>query len=392
MVNVIYDKAYGGHHAEHVVRLFNYLNKQDTSLYSFYFIVHPNTVQDLNLAILNDNIRILTITTDEYLLINNEKRAYKKGEIEWEIIMKKCQRTIDTLLLLDMDEYQYLIGTNSFIQSNVKVSGILFSPYYRICSNKYSNYLKLKLTRFRKWVQIKWMLRNTNIQDIFIFNDKDCVRYFNSKFKKNCFTLLPDPVSESISIKKQDGFYEKFHLITNRKVVLAFGSINERKNINNIIKSFKYQEEDFQLLICGKCSSEQLEQSILNNIDKIRRIRPNINIVFLNRHLSNQEIDEAFSISDIIAVPYVNFFFSSGVIGHAAKYKKPVISSNEGLMGAITNEYQIGCNVNPYIPKDISDAISKLAKENVPIQNFDRYCLDNSTELFCHIIFSKIFI
>ena len=95
-----------------------------------------------------------------------------------------------------------------------------------------------------------------------------------------------------------------------------------------------------------------------------------------------------FKASDVILMPYKNAEASSGVMGHAIKYKKPIISTNSGLIGKIINQYNFGFLVDSVTPNEIAHTIKTSFKNhnNISSNYYDYYIKNHNVELFSNKI------
>lgn len=86
---------------------------------------------------------------------------------------------------------------------------------------------------------------------------------------------------------------------------------------------------------------------------------------------------------DVIVIPYKDTNLSSGVIGYAALFEKPVIGPGSGLIGKIVKTNQMGITL-----ENISDyAISKAFQENI-VCGRNQYIESNKLNVFVDTIYS----
>jgi glycosyltransferase involved in cell wall biosynthesis len=62
----------------------------------------------------------------------------------------------------------------------------------------------------------------------------------------------------------------------------------------------------------------------------------------INRYVSEPEEKSCFAASDVVLLPYLNHFGTSGVLSRAMSAGKPVIVSDEQLLGRLTREQGLG--------------------------------------------------
>jgi glycosyltransferase involved in cell wall biosynthesis len=84
----------------------------------------------------------------------------------------------------------------------------------------------------------------------------------------------------------------------------------------------------------------------------------------------------------------------SGILLLAAAFEKPVISSDFGLMGELTQQYQLGLTVNAAEPSHIAKAMQRLMSE--PIEQFfdpskmKQWVAQNESQKFAATVFETL--
>ncbi len=279
---------------------------------------------------------------------------------EWKLVAKKITEThknISEIIFMSVDEHLLLLTTRRFKKFNLSVKGILFQPYVH-----YKNSIDKK-GLLRNYISQKYATAlNSRIKSFFILNDKSAVSEMNKNIKQ-CFSYLPDPIenkSLNNDTSRHNTIIEKFSLHAEKKSLLVFGMIDERKNITNIIDALRLLpnevKESVHLLIIGR-----LDKVVKDRYqDYIRKHRYEVSITLNNQFVTSDEIEVLFTHCSIILMPYINFYSSSGILGHAIRHQKNVIASNQGLVGRMVAEKKLGITVNPLDPEEIKDAICQL--------------------------------
>ncbi|MFX0132817.1 MAG: glycosyltransferase [Candidatus Hodarchaeota archaeon] len=155
------------------------------------------------------------------------------------------------------------------------------------------------------------------------------------KMKPNKTLEIPHPcesnknlISKSTARKKLD--------ITQKLVLLCFGYIYPIKGIEYAIKALDFlkNRKDIILIIAGQTHpTEGLEYtSYLNDLIKKGKLRnKDINIRFINRFMSEEEVILLFSAADLILLPYTESYGTSGPYHQAIGFGKPAIAFKIGL-------------------------------------------------------------
>jgi glycosyltransferase involved in cell wall biosynthesis len=180
----------------------------------------------------------------------------------------------------------------------------------------------------------------------------------------NHFKYLPDPVYVFTS----GGLSETKNMLnTGAYKFLIFGWLDDRKNIINILKAYDGANFTFptELLLVGPSREEFLsrvnaELQFLSSIDSFQK-KVSIRAEFV----SNEEMDNYFSICDVCLLIYKDFYGSSGLLGRAALHYKKVIGSNVGVVAELITENGLGVTCDPNSIEQITSALEAINDYNV---------------------------
>lgn len=120
---------------------------------------------------------------------------------------------------------------------------------------------------------------------------------------------------------------EKLGIKDGLVVFLCIGFIQPHKGFDRAIKAFKEIENEHMLLYVVGSLRLEYYRDYVEKLKKMAEGSKNIKII--EKYLTDEEFDMWIVASDCIIVPYKNIW-SSGVIGRAKLYNKPVIASNVG--------------------------------------------------------------
>jgi glycosyltransferase involved in cell wall biosynthesis len=82
----------------------------------------------------------------------------------------------------------------------------------------------------------------------------------------------------------------------------------------------------------------------------------------IDRYVSIEEEKACFAASDAVLLPYLNHFGTSGVLSRAMSAAKPVIVSDEQLLGRLTREHGVGLVFPSGNISALSNGIQRLAQ------------------------------
>ncbi len=303
----------------------------------------------------------LTVPNNFGVVYNNfdgkPKNSLKRSFWIWDKISAILteRKDIREIIFLELDPYLILINIKRFRKFKLSVKGILFQPY--------SHFKATSKTFLKNYLIQKTVFSfHPAIEACFILNDKESVARMNKKIK-NIFYYLPDPIDNAVpavDVVTAGEIAAKYRIEKGRKVLLLFGTIDERKNLINIIDAMRLFPDEVKgeltLIIAGKFKAEVRDRYT----QYIDRYKEELNIVYFDAFVSDQERTVIFQHCDVVLMPYVNFYSSSGVLGHATHHGKRVIVSALGLLKNIVAEHSMGIAVDPLSAKSIQQATHEL--------------------------------
>ena len=286
-------------------------------------------------------------------LYGNIDSQFKRSKIDRDVICEVAEEmTLESIFFVNMDPYQYVVNSYKFRRLNCKVSGIMLSLYVRRAKN---GGLKQAFTTLRKRFQLYWMTLNRNVETVFVLNDKPVAQELNNElFFPKVFDYLPDPVNIDESIVLDVPVVDRSDSET---LVLVAGAISPRKNIIRIISAVSRLSGNYRLLLIGK-SSADFEEEIKVHLNE----KSHLKVTRVNRFVTDAELYQFYQKADVVLVPYLNFYASSGVLNMAAYFGKPVVCGDYGLMGELTEEFNLGVLVDVWKVSSISEGILRALK------------------------------
>ena len=130
----------------------------------------------------------------------------------------------------------------------------------------------------------------------------------------------------------------KLGIPSNRKIFLFFGTGARRKGLHVAVEAMlRLPPESPAFLLCaGRQNPAGKIASGLEQLVQQGRAR------LINRYVSVTEEKNCFAASDVVLLPYLNHFGTSGVLSRAMAACRPVIVSDEQLLGRLTREQGLG--------------------------------------------------
>lgn len=219
------------------------------------------------------------------------------------------------------------------------------------------------LSVLRKKLQLKFALAKRNLNRIYILNDQWSVDYLNDIYKTTSFNYIVDPIWFP-DINEQSDFVQN----SSKFQFLIFGTISKEKGIKQFLDGVALLSKECQVRmkihIAGRVRPNYLpELEIL--LRDLKSLAPFVEVDLENRFLSAQDMANCFNRCDVVVNANTRTQSASGVMGHAAVWGKPAISSSTGLYGVLAKQYKLGPVVNPYNAAEVADACRSIVSQEV---------------------------
>ena len=394
-----------GHHVEFLEHAARYSAAQ--SDIQIHLVVHPHIEEHapslVQLASAHPNCVFLhPLTESEFEATERTDTIFSRALAGWEAAEKRGRQVgADHCVFMEMNAYQPILGLPRVRQAPFQTSGILFFPYCRldVDSSSWKASLHLQAEKVRKHLQLRWVLSNPNVHTLFLLNDPWAARELSSALGSDALASLPDPVPllpDAVDVSPEVSTWMNAEWGADRTHFLLFGSLREAKGVRPALKAFhQLNDADARtasLHILGRTRAEMAE-SLPKLVDALRIQQPKLHVHFEDRYLSESELSAALHHSDVILAPYLRTEGSSGVLGHAARYKRPVIGPSTGLIGQLIETYGLGTGLPEITATTLSCALrSHLQKPDSAAskQGMQQYVKERSPEVFARTFFQTI--
>jgi glycosyltransferase involved in cell wall biosynthesis len=185
--------------------------------------------------------------------------------------------------------------------------------------------------------------------------------------------LVKNKVYSSKIIVVPHGTYEFFtkwkksSIKVEEHTILCFGRIVKYKGIDTLLKSIPFvikEIPNLKVIIAGEGNLSPYSKYLTSNIKD--------NVELINKYISDAEVAELFQKCSFVVLPYDDAT-QSGVIPIAYSFKKPVITTNVGILSEVVDNGKTGFIIKPKNPKALSDAILKMFKQNLNLMGNKAY-------------------
>ena len=227
---MIFDEAYDEHHPEYLMHLLNYALQNESRQY--FFVVHERFMSFISEISLPSNINFDPINGAS---LNNIKGNVLRKSYHLNKILQHYDRNYRPDKIFLPSIMQFLPFLPFMIKGSAKVSGIVYFIYlYRWQHSKVTE-------KFQDAIKYRLFANRQIFEKIFILNDAPAARHLNKLFNTRKFCFLPDPLNEMKSDSLED--IRSQLNIGNKKILLHFDDMAERKGTLEILKAIPLIEE-----------------------------------------------------------------------------------------------------------------------------------------------------
>ena len=188
----------------------------------------------------------------------------------------------------------------------------------------------LKQPGFQRLISQGWLRQ-------LLFVDEYLAHDLKNQFPAAPLFFLPDPCPAGYDGEVRAA-RRALNLPEDKKIFLFYGGGYQRKGLHLAVRALQDLPANSPafLLCAGRQNPAGKTASGLAQLVQQGRARP------INRYVSLAEEKYCFAASDIVLLPYLNHFGTSGVLSRAMAASKPVIVSDEQLLGRLTREQGLG--------------------------------------------------
>jgi glycosyltransferase involved in cell wall biosynthesis len=210
-----------------------------------------------------------------------------------------------------------------------RMGGIYHRPRF-LAAPKWSPNRCLKFPGFQRLLCAGWWRQ-------LLFVDEFLAAELQSAYPAAPVFFLPDPCPPGYD-GDATAARGKLELPADRRVLLFYGTGARRKGLHLAVEAMRQlpPESPAFLLCAGQQNPTGKTAADLAQLVRQNRAR------LLDRYVSIEEEKMCFAASDAVLLPYLNHFGTSGVLSRAMSAGKPVIVSDEQLLGRLTRERGLG--------------------------------------------------
>ena len=187
----------------------------------------------------------------------------------------------------------------------------------------------LKTLGFRRLVKQGWFRQ-------IVLLDEYLARERQPAFPGAPFFFLPGPCPAEPPGDRREAC-RQLGIPEDKRVFLFFGVGSKRKGLHLAVQAMLQFKESGAFLLCaGQLRPEPAVQAGLQQLEKVGRAK------ILDRYVSTAEEKWCFAACDVVLLPYLDHFGTSAVLFQAAAARRPVIASDEQLLGRLVKDHGLG--------------------------------------------------
>ncbi|MGB0383284.1 MAG: glycosyltransferase [Ardenticatenaceae bacterium] len=432
---MLFDLAVGGHHAGYIRHLLHYHRSNDfsrsgpeettevvttspagtTSLSSpghlremmtmvekISVVVSPEFLRK-HLDVVNDTTSAANI---EWVAISEtELTAYRadfsslarRAWAEWRLFCRYAKNlSVNHGLVMYIDRFQLPLALQ--LPAPCDLSGIYFRPTFHY--NHFPSYQPSRGDRVRAWRQsLLWRLacRHPRLKVLFSL-DPLAVEPLQ-RLGRVKVVHLPDPVEcyeQETGSSTSNKLRDELEIEEGRRVFLLFGALDERKGIYKLLDAIRdlpvSELRRLCVLLVGQVKVANKAQ-LPSQIASISNSLP-IQLILRNQFVAEEEVPLYFDIADVVLAPYQRHVGMSGILLWAAALRKPVLTSDYGLMGELVRQRSLGISVDSTQASEITKGISAFlageAREMFDSESAAQFARENSAEAFAGVVWGNL--
>lgn len=375
---LVFDPRISGHHLEYLAHLWRICeNKTDCC----YFFLVPHSFaekQDMIGLSYCKTIKIVFLSEDECAKCNTGSVLKKAWYVSKTISRYVTRLSVsDVFLVSIMDCLPFL---PFLLRSKIQVSGIVYGIY--LYTWRVSSFVR----KVEDIVKYQLFARSRVFRTVFILNDAASARKLNALYHTDKFTYLVDPYLP-VTCNNMTSIRKEFGIANDTKLFIHFGSLGIRKGTMIVLDSLdlltKEDIRKFAFILAGRVPNEIKEMFYLR-IDEIKKkgVQLYINDSFCEYSFLGALCSEC----DAILVPYLDTARSSGIIGYASQFKKPVIAPASGLIGRLVKSYKLGYLIPSLAPSCLCEAYRTFDEKSFDAVSSSRYSVSHNVEAFSKTI------
>ena len=252
-------------------------------------------------------------------------------------------RGIDAVVVGMLDDINFFSTLFGFPFKKTPMLGIIMRQHFHfeamgVKPPPQSVKLELKRRLFKR------LLNNVGDNVCIMTIDMTLVDYAQKHYPLVAYKLryIPDAVDDACAVTRPD-FRQEIGISPDAFVILCYGSLRTVKGVQLLLDTLNHLPDDMHVLLAGTQDNAVKEHL---NSETVKPLLEQGRVHQVNRYIDVSEDANFFTAADIVWVGYRNYYSTSAVLIQAAQYQRPVLASEDGLVGWLTQRYGVGVVVN----------------------------------------------
>lgn len=333
---LIYDEVLSGHHLEFLQIYCKRLSEKPDDEFIVCIPEHEYHEKKDNLPSLERNIRYELLPPAEVVKMrcgSSLNYGFRKAK---SIVSRVKKYNADVVILTD---FITTIPMLLFLMPRgVRVRGIIYRVYL---------YLKGKVSWCRYLFDSLccWLMARSSVMDrVFILNDEYSAIQLNNRHHTDKFHALSDPIAD-VDRSKLEDLHNELSISQDNTVFFHFGVLSLRKGTLEILKAICMSDNvlQYQTFVFAGIVKEEIHDEFYKLLDIAKQ---KAQIIVFDEFCSYTKIFNLCYTADFLLMPYQQTELSSGILGYAALFEKPVIGPKEGLIGRLISDNHLGLTLD----------------------------------------------
>lgn len=362
-----------GHHLEYVHHLYEKFRRSGEAC---VFVV-PERFEELRGKLLWEaasNIRFDLISreeTDRYEQAGTLRKRFLLAQLLGNKIRQHRVCQVFCLYLSPFTSSMWMIPSGAVL------SGIVYQiPLYR----EQVSFLR----RLRDFQEFSCYARNRKFGRVYLLNDPEGAERMNRKYRTEKFVGLPDPYLPLAQEHLPD-IRARYGIPQDRTLFVHLGAMTWGKGTMDILHSLKglgkEESSRYWFFFAGKVGPD-----IKSEFDaSLRHLQGIVDITLVDDFCEYDFFAALCQACDALVLPYHRTSQSSGIIGYASQFGKPVIAPGKGLLGNLIRKYALGYMLEEVSVPALQSSYRAIAAGNVPAPT-RAYCEANTVSAFMESI------
>ncbi len=165
---------------------------------------------------------------------------------------------------------------------------------------------------------------------------------------------LPDPVAAPPSLSRIEA-REALGLSKVGSIVVCVGVLDERKGVDCLVRAFSTAVCDSGSILCLAGEASPGVAPVIREAQA--RLHPSGRIHWVNRRLTDEEINYWLLAANVVCVPYVSHDGLSSLVIKGALARRWLLGCARGWIGETIRRYRIGRTCDPEKANELSNAL-----------------------------------